>query len=68
MEALRAGLDTVDLTDAFMLAGVGNLKSEFGDIIHPNRRGHAIMADVLLEYVVNQLKAQPDSTLKAPQK
>jgi len=69
MEARRAGFDTIDLTDAFMRAGMGNLKSEFGDIIHPNRRGHAIMADLLSEYVVNHLKEQlPAGKLNGPQK
>ena len=68
-EARRAGFDTIDLTDAFMRAGMGNLTTEFGDIIHPNRRGHAIMADLLSEYVVNHLKEQPPaSKLNRPQK
>jgi len=40
---------------------VENLKTEFGDIIHPNRRGHAIMADVLSEYVVGFLKDWPQA-------
>jgi lysophospholipase L1-like esterase len=56
MEARRAGFDTTDLTDAFMRAGMGNLTADFGDIIHPNRRGHAIMADLLSDYVVNHSK------------
>ena len=58
MEARRAGFDTIDLTDAFMGAGMGNLKTDFGDIIHPNKRGHAIMADLLSEYVVSHLQEQ----------
>jgi len=61
MEARRAGFDTVDVTDGFMRVGVENLKTEFGDIIHPNRRGHAIMADVLSEYVVGFLKDWPQA-------
>jgi len=40
---------------------VENLKTEFGDIIHPNSRGHAIMADVLSEYVVGFLKNSPQA-------
>ena len=69
MEAQRAGFDTIDLTDAFMRAGMGNLKNEFGDIIHPNRRGHAIIAGLLSDYVVNHLKEQsPASKLNRPQK
>jgi lysophospholipase L1-like esterase len=59
LEARRAGFDTIDLTDAFMRAGMGNLKSEFGDIIHPNRRGHTIMADLLSAYVAIHLKEPP---------
>lgn len=59
MEARRAGFDNIDVTDAFMRAGMGNLKTEFGDIIHPNKRGHAIMADLLSEYVVSHLREQP---------
>lgn len=66
MEARRAGFDTIDLTDAFMRAGTGNLTIGFGDIIHPNRRGHAIMADLLSEYVVNHLNEPPASKLKRP--
>ena len=61
LEARRAGFDTVDVTDAFMRVGVENLKTEFGDIIHPNRRGHAIMADALSEYVVGFLKNSPQA-------
>jgi lysophospholipase L1-like esterase len=56
MEARRAGFDTIDLTDAFMRAGMGALKTDFGDIIHPNKRGHAIMADLLSQYVVTHLR------------
>jgi lysophospholipase L1-like esterase len=68
MEARRAGFDTIDLTDVFMRAGIRNLTSEFGDIIHPNKRGHTIMADLLSEYVVNHLKEQPASKVNLPQK
>ena len=56
MEAQRAGFDTIDLTDAFMQVGVGNLTSEIGDIIHPNKTGHGIMADILMQYVVRHLE------------
>ena len=59
MEARRAGFDTIELMDAFMRAGMENLSAEWGDIIHPNARGHAIMADLLREYVVNHLKEEP---------
>jgi len=56
MEAQRAGFDSINLTDAFMRAGTKNLQAEWGDIIHPNARGHAIIADLLLEYVIKHLK------------
>jgi lysophospholipase L1-like esterase len=55
-ESRRAGFDVIDLTDAFMAVGTGNLTSSLGDIIHPNKRGHTIMAGVLSEYIVNHLK------------
>jgi lysophospholipase L1-like esterase len=58
MEARRAGFDTIEVTDAFMREGMGNLKSELGDIIHPNKRGHAIMANLLSEYVVSHLEEE----------
>jgi lysophospholipase L1-like esterase len=67
MEARRAGFDTIELTNAFMRAGTRNLTTEFGDIIHPNTRGHTIMADLLFEYVVNHLKEQPASKLNLTQ-
>jgi hypothetical protein len=44
-----------------MRVGVENLKTEFGDIIHPNRRGHAIIADALSEYIVGFLKNSPQA-------
>lgn len=59
MEARRAGFDTLDLAPAFIRAGLGTLKTGFGDIIHPNQRGHAIMADLLAEYVARHPKQQP---------
>jgi lysophospholipase L1-like esterase len=59
MEARHAGFDTIDLTDAFQRVGMGTLRTAFGDIIHPNKRGHAIMADLLSEYVLGHLKEQP---------
>ncbi|MEO8434580.1 MAG: SGNH/GDSL hydrolase family protein [Pyrinomonadaceae bacterium] len=59
MEAQRAGFDTIDLAPAFMRAGMGNLKSGFGDIIHPNQRGHAIMADLLADYIASHPRREP---------
>lgn len=63
MEAQRAGFDTIDITEAFMRVGMQNLTSELGDIIHPNKRGHAIMADLLLQYVVQRLNQPTASKL-----
>jgi lysophospholipase L1-like esterase len=56
MEARRAGFDTIDLTDQFMRAGVGNLTLSLGDIIHPNKVGHTIMADSLSAFIGEHLK------------
>jgi lysophospholipase L1-like esterase len=56
MEARRAGFETIDLTDEFMRAGVGNLKISVGDIIHPNKGGHTIMADSLSAFIDEHLK------------
>src|SRR6185436_18892140 len=50
MEARRAGIDTIDLSDKFMGKGMGNLTLSLGDVIHPNETGHAIMADSLAAY------------------
>jgi hypothetical protein len=50
MEAQRAGFDTIDVTEAFMRVGLRNLTSELGDIIHPNKTGQGIMADLLFQY------------------
>jgi lysophospholipase L1-like esterase len=59
LEAERAGFDTIDLTEPFMRAGMNNLTSELGDIIHPNKVGHAIMADELLNYFVSHPAGKP---------
>jgi lysophospholipase L1-like esterase len=56
MEARRAGFDTIDLTDEFMRAGMGNLKISLGDITHPNRAGHILMADSLSAFIDEHLK------------
>ena len=56
MEARRAGFDTIDLTDEFMRTGMENLKSSLGDIIHPNKVGHTIMADSLSAFIGEHLK------------
>jgi len=63
MEARRAGFDAIDLTDEFMRAGMGNLKISAGDVLHPNKAGHAIMADSLTAYIkehpqITQIKKQ----------
>lgn len=55
MEARRAGFDTIDLTDQFLRAGMENLTLSLGDIIHPNKIGHAIMADSLSAFITDHL-------------
>jgi lysophospholipase L1-like esterase len=59
MEARRAGFDTIDLTDKFMRTGMGNLKISPGDVIHPNKTGHGIIADSLLTFIDEHLKPKP---------
>ena len=59
MEARRAGFDTIDLTDEFMRAGMGNLELSLGDVIHPNKAGHTIMADSLSTFIGVHLKSKP---------
>lgn len=58
MEARRSGFDTIDLTDAFMRVGMGNLRISAGDVIHPNKGGHTIMADSLYAFIDEHLKQQ----------
>lgn len=55
IEARRAGLDTIDLTDEFLREGLGNLTLSLGDIIHPNKTGHTIMADSLSAFISDHL-------------
>ena len=59
LEARRAGLDTIDLTDDFMRVGMGKLRLTRGDIFHPNKTGNAIMATSLATYVDQHLKPRP---------
>jgi lysophospholipase L1-like esterase len=58
MEARRAGFDTLDLTDEFLRAGMGNLTLLVGDIIHPNKTGHTIMANSLSTLITDRLPAR----------
>jgi lysophospholipase L1-like esterase len=59
MEARRAGFDTIDLTDEFIRAGMGNLKISLGDITHPNKAGHTIMANSLSAFIAEHMKRSP---------
>ena len=59
MEAHRAGFDTVDLTDQFLHAGMGNLTLTLGDITHPNKTGHRIMADTLSAFITDHPAPRP---------
>jgi lysophospholipase L1-like esterase len=56
MEARRAGFDTIDLTDDFLRAGMGNLRVSPGEIIHPNKAGNTMMADSLSAFIGQHLK------------
>jgi len=55
MEAHRAGFATIDLTDEFLRAGMENLTLSLGDIIHPNKTGHTIMADALSAFIIHHV-------------
>jgi lysophospholipase L1-like esterase len=56
MEARRAGFDTIDLTDEFIQAGMGNLQLSTGDVTHPNKAGHTIVANSLSAFIDEHLK------------
>jgi len=45
----------IDLSDEFLHAGMGNLTLSLGDIIHPNKTGHSIMADSLTAFITEHL-------------
>ncbi len=59
MEAQRAGFDYLDLTAAFMSAGMENLKLRARDVVHPNRVGHTIIAQALAGYIRTATKGTP---------
>jgi lysophospholipase L1-like esterase len=61
-EARRAEFDTIDLTPQFEAYGIRNLKISPSDGIHPNKAGHAIMAQELAEYVQTKRK-KPSSEI-----
>lgn len=58
LEARRAGLDTIDLTDDFMRVGMANLTRTRGDIFHPNKAGHTLMANSLVTYIAAHPKTR----------
>jgi lysophospholipase L1-like esterase len=53
MEARRAGLTTLDVLDAFLAAGIEDLRVNPRDPLHPDRRGHRILADALREHLLS---------------
>jgi lysophospholipase L1-like esterase len=56
MEAKRAGFDTIDMTTDFMRTGMKNLKLKDKDMVHPNKKGHALIAHAISKYVLKNLK------------
>lgn len=50
-EARRVGFDVIDLLPVFMAAGMDSLKILEGDLVHPNEKGHRIVAEALARYV-----------------
>lgn len=57
MEARRAGLDTIDVLSAFQAAGMKDLRVHAGDPLHPDGRGHRILAEALRRYVLAHARA-----------
>jgi hypothetical protein len=56
LEARRAGFATIDLTEAFMQAGVEHLRIDPQDPMHPNQTGHTIIAHALSTYIRTHAK------------
>jgi lysophospholipase L1-like esterase len=56
LEARRAGFATIDLTEAFMQAGVEHLRIDPQDPMHPNQTGHTIIAQALSTYIRTHAK------------
>ncbi len=54
-ESERVGFELVPLRDAFRAAGLEALRIRADDVIHPNERGHAIVAERLAEHFVERL-------------
>jgi lysophospholipase L1-like esterase len=51
LEARRVGFDVLEVVQDFMDAGMENLRISKKDMIHPNERGHRIIAENLVRYV-----------------
>ena len=58
-EAQRAGFDVIDVLQDFMDAGIRSLRVSERDLIHPNEKGHRIVAEKLSEYV-REKRRQPN--------
>ena len=55
LEARRVGFDTLEVLQDFMDAGMKNLRISPTDLVHPNERGHKIIAEKLARYVLDKM-------------
>lgn len=54
LEATKAGLEVIDLAETFIKTGIESLKIKKYDNIHPNQKGHALIAEKLANYILNK--------------
>jgi lysophospholipase L1-like esterase len=57
LEAHRVGFDVLEVVQDFMDAGMDSLRVRKRDVIHPNERGHRIVAEKLVRYVHDKRQA-----------
>lgn len=57
LEARRTGFDIIEVVQDFMDAGMDSLRINREDLMHPNGRGHRIIAEKLVRYVYDKRQA-----------
>jgi lysophospholipase L1-like esterase len=57
LEARRVGFDVLEVVQDFMDVGMENLRISKRDPVHPNERGHRIIAEKLVRYVYDNPQA-----------
>lgn len=55
LEARRTGFDVLDMLKEFTNAGMDNLR--INDMVHPNEKGHRLVAEKLKKYVLDKQQA-----------